>query len=548
VDPRFLTDLGIVLTLGFFGALLVRRLGQSVITGYLLVGAIAGPHALGLIGDTALISHLSELGIIFLMFFLGLEFSVARFRRARNSVLFIGTGELLMNLGAGFFLGWLLGLPAVERMFLAGIMAMSSSGVVAKLLVELRRTATRDAEVLMGIMVFEDFVAVLYLGVLAGAVALGTVAPGPLAEAILRAVAFYGLFLWAGQHVMGWLAGRLVALESEELFTVVAAGGVLLAAAAAAWLGFAAAAGAFLLGMVVADADLESRLRSRLVPFRDVFLVLFFLAFGTLADYTQFVGLAPLVLLAVLLSLVTEVGWTSFLALVSGFGGPTAVRIGSAMVARGEYALIYAAVGLAAGVISNDLYQFTATYVFIMTVLAPVLMTRSRALHAGLRRVVPPFVRFAAGLVSVVMRPIMFADGTQAETAGRWRALLVVAGYATVVAVAFISVEPWQVVTLTAVGAGFSLWLRKLLFRLLHRVRPRLEEAALGGLAATQVTGFVANTFSAVLLAAVAMAAFWHLGQAFTLGVPALLASYLLAASWWVSRQARLSRPTPLPS
>lgn len=273
-----LLDLGLVLAAGFVGAVLSRRLGQSVIVGYVLLGMLLGPYVFNLLRHPDLITMLGEVGIVLLMFFLGVEFSVKRLQKVRRSVLFIGSTELLANLAVGFLAGFLAGWTLTDRLFLAGIMAMSSSGVVAKLLFEMKRTASREAEILMGIMVFEDFIAVIYLGVLAGIVATQAVAPDTVLLAVIKAVLFYGLFLTVGSRLLNKVSGHLIQIDSEELFTAAFLGLLLLVSAGSLQLGIVPAAGAFVLGMIVDQQELAERLHQALGPFRDAFLVVFFLS------------------------------------------------------------------------------------------------------------------------------------------------------------------------------------------------------------------------------------------------------------------------------
>jgi len=360
------------------------------------------------IAETTLVRAISELGILLLMFFLGIEFSLERLKRVRAAVLLVGTGELLANLSVGFLVGYALGWGLIERAFLAGIVAMSSSGVVAKLLIEWRRTANPEAEALMGIMIFEDFIAVLYLGVLAGLSGEGARA-SPVVLSLLKATAFYALVLGVGGKVLSRALTLTLRLRSEELFALLWLALIILAGVGAAQFGVAPAAGAFRLGMIspARDSDLGERIYGRLEAFRDVFLALFFLAFGMLLEPESLKRVLPLVLLVVPLSILTELVITSSLAFLAGFPAPVALAIGAGMIPRGEYALLYAAFGQQLGLIRSDLVQFTGWYVFVMTLLAPAFMKNTRPLYRALRRLIPTPVAFAGTLISTTLQPMM---------------------------------------------------------------------------------------------------------------------------------------------
>ena len=397
---NILFELGIVLFLGFFTALIIKKLGQSVIIGYMVVGLLIGPNALGLVKDPELLNILSELGVVFLMFFLGLEFSINKFRKIKNSVFFIGTYEVILNLIVGFLLGAAMGFMPIERLFVAGIIALSSSGVVAKLLFDMRRTASKGSEVLMGVMVFEDFLAVVLLGILSSFAASHTVQISVIALSAGKALLFYGVFLAVGMLVINKVTDALLKIESQELFTALMLGVILLIGSLAVYIGLASAAGAFLLGMLINSYDVEERLHRTVSAFKDIFLIIFFVTFGMLLNPAEIPKILWMVAIIVPVTIVGEILITSSSAFFSGFSSKSAVAIGASMIARGEYSLIYASLGHNTGAISEKLYMFTGVYVFIMTLIAPVAMKNSYKIKSFLSAVAPPFLKYGAKLVS----------------------------------------------------------------------------------------------------------------------------------------------------
>jgi CPA2 family monovalent cation:H+ antiporter-2 len=507
-----LLDLGLVLAAGFAGALLARRLGQSVIVGYVLLGVLLGPHTLDLIQNPDLITMLGEVGVVLLMFFLGLEFSLKRLQSVRRSVLFIGSTELLANLAVGFLAGYLAGWPLIDRLFLAGIMAMSSSGVVAKLLFEMKRTASREAEILMGVMVFEDFIAVIYLGVLAGIIAAQAVTLDTVIWSVVKAVLFYGLFLTIGARLMRRLSARLAQIDSEEQFIAALFGLLLLVAAGSLQLGVVAAAGAFLLGMVIDQQELVERLHQTLAPFRDAFVVIFFLSFGTHLNPQVFPEVALYVALFVPLSILAEVVVTSTAAFISGLSPRKAVAIGAGMVARGEYAMIYATLGLTAGVISPVLYNFTGLYVLVMTLLAPFFMRHSGIIVQAISRIVPVTWKFAAKTVSAVMRPVMLPDKEEKEPVSIFTGLLL--AYIGLLIIAFLNKQMWLALILAALGAALIFAMYRLLYQ---RITTNFGEVSPSDLPMEEsiccsVVGFTLRMAALVWGTALILAVFWQLG------------------------------------
>lgn len=528
-----LLDLGIVLAAGFVGAMLSRRLGQSVIVGYVILGMVLGPYTFDLIRNPDVITMLGEVGVVLLMFFLGLEFSLKRLQRVRRSVLFIGSTELLANLAVGFLAGYLVGWPQTDRLFLAGIMAMSSSGVVAKLLFEMKRTASREAEILMGIMVYEDFIAVIYLGVLSGIVAAQAVTLDTVLLAVVKAVLFYGLFLTLGAWLLGKISKRLAQIDSEELFIAALFGMLLLVAAGSLQLGIVAAAGAFVLGMIIDQKELLERLHQTLAPFRDAFLVVFFLSFGMHLNPQVFPQVALYVALLAPLSIMAEVVVTSAASFISGLSPRKAVAIGAGMVARGEYAMIFATLGLAAGVISPLLYNFAGLYVLVMTLLAPLFMRNSAVIQRALSRTVPTTWKFAAKTVSGVMRPVILSDKEEQEPVSIFTALLL--AYVGLLVAAFLNRELPLAFLFFVLGVALILSM----YRLLNgRITAGIAQIPPGDLAMEKsiccsVVGFTLRMAALVWGASLLLAAFWQLGVWF------IAASLLLFAilAYYFSRR-----------
>lgn len=512
MDNILLLDLGVVLAAGFAGALLSRRLGQSVIVGYVILGLLLGPYAFDLIRSPELITMLGEVGVVLLMFFLGLEFSLKRLQRVRRSVLFIGSTELLANLAVGFLAGYLAGWSQIDRLFLAGIMAMSSSGVVAKLLFELKRTASREAEILMGITVFEDFIAVIYLGVLSGIVAAQAVTLSTVVLAVVKAVLFYGLFLTLGARMIGKISGRLAQVDSEELFIAVLFGLLLLVAAGSQRLGIVSAAGAFVFGMIIDRQELMERIHQTLAPFRDAFLLVFFLSFGMHLNPHTFPQVALYVALFAPLSILAEVLVTSAASFISGLSPRKAVAIGAGMIARGEYAMIYATLGLTAGVVSPVLYNFTGMYVLVMTLLAPLFMRNSPAIGRLLSRVVPATWKFAARTVSGVMRPVILSDKEEYEPVSIFTGLLL--AYLGLLVTAFLNKNLSLALLFVVLGAALIL----AMYRLLNgRIAAGIAEISADELTMEKsiccsAVGFTLRMAALVWGASLLLAAFWQLG------------------------------------
>jgi CPA2 family monovalent cation:H+ antiporter-2 len=408
MEESLILELGIVLVIAFFAALGAKRIGQPVISGYIAAGLIIGPFGLAFVKNVTLLESFSEIGIALLMFFLGIEFSISKFKKIKNAVIFIGTYEVVLNLAGGFVLGSLIGVLTAfsfkEKLFFACIIALSSSGVVAKLLFDMRRTASKDSEILMGVMVYEDFIAVVILGLLSSISYSSKVGIESIAIPALNALLFYTVFILLGILLIHKLIDYLASIESQELFTALMLGLVFLTGSLAYKFHISSAAGAFLLGMIITSFDVEQRLHRTVAAFKDIFLIVFFISFGMLLDFRQIPSVIIPVGIAVFASTLLEITISTSGAFFSGLSAKKAFTIGTSMIARGEYSMIYAALGLAAGAISNNLYQFTGIYVFAMILIAPIAMKNSDKLYNACTKITPKFFKKFLYMLSRFLR------------------------------------------------------------------------------------------------------------------------------------------------
>lgn len=537
-----LFQLGIVLFLGFFTAIIMKRLHQSVITGYMVTGLLIGPNTLGLIKDTSLINALSELGIVFLMFFLGLEFSLSKLKKVKNSVLFIGTYKILLSLTVGILLGNFLGLLSKEKLFLAGIIALSSSGVVAKLLFEMKRTASRESEVLMGVMVFEDFVAIILLGILSSLATAETFQISIISVSIIKSVLFYAVFILIGLVTMNRFIDKvLMRISSQELFTALVLGIILLIGSFAIKIGIASAAGAFLLGMLINSYDVEERLHRTISAFKDIFLIVFFISFGMLLDPKQIPAILWMAAIIVPVSIVAEIIFTSSAAFFSGFSAKSALNIGSSTVARGEYSLIYASLGFGAGAISEQLYQFTGVYVFLMTIVAPLAMKNSGRLCNLFSKAVPPFMKYNMKLVSLTMRPILLPEESGLKINRKFIFICIFTLYMMIVVGAFIAKRLVFLIPLCLMGLLVSYQLRRLFIAKIRKTEKHFNyhEMHQGPYDLDRIAQSIANIFSGFLAIIVLGASFWNFGPPILITLLALFFIYLLGISIYIYRTSQ---------
>ncbi len=352
-----------------------RVAGLPPILGYLLVGVIVGPHALDLMPDASGASHLAEFGVVFLMFSIGLEFSLPRLYAMKRIVFGLGFAQVVITAVATGWVAMLTaGVPWLVGVGLGGALAMSSTAILSKLLADRRELDSSHGREVMGVLLFQDL-AVVPLLVIIPALARPV---GELAEAVaiasIKAVVLLSLVLFIGQKVMrGWFT--LVARrKSAELFML----NVLLITLGLAWLteaaGLSLALGAFVAGMLISETEYRYTVEEDIKPFRDVLLGLFFISIGMMLDVPAIVREWPRVLgvLSALLFGKLAVAWG--LSRLFGATPGTALRTGLWLCAGGEFSFVLLARGESVGLLAGGPLQPVLAAVVLSLMLAPLIV------------------------------------------------------------------------------------------------------------------------------------------------------------------------------
>lgn len=375
-----LLEAGIVFAVLAVGGAVAARIRQSVIPAYILVGVLLGPHTPLALPDvvrietTEFVTLLQELGIVLLLFFIGLEFNLERLLASRDRVVRAGLLDLGVNAVVGLALGFAFGFTLLEAVFLAGIVYISSSAIITKTLIDLGWIADPETEAILGVLVFEDVVIAFYLALLAP-VALGN-APRETAVSLAVSLGFIVALVLLAFYGTGLLE-RLLDTQSDELFLLRIVGSAALLGGIALALGVSEAVAAFFLGAAFGSTSHAHRIARVITSERDLYAAVFFFAIGLVTD--------PAVVAAVLAPLAVLVVVTGASKLASGYAGGRAyglssrrsVRVAVALVARGEFSLVIAALAVTAGV-DPAVPALAVGYVLVMSVLGTVLMR-----HAG---------------------------------------------------------------------------------------------------------------------------------------------------------------------
>jgi len=379
-------EVGLALALIALAALISARLRFSVVPFLILAGMAVGPHApkigpldFRFIGSAPLIEFMGRVGVLFLLFYLGLEFSVSRLIKSGKSIvvggsIYIGI-NFLLGLGYAALMGW----PFKEVLVAAGITTISSSAIVAKVLFDLRRTANPETEMILGIIMFEDVFLAVYLSLVSGMVLSGATSIGGVLGSAGLALAFILGFIGLGRLAVP-LLNRVFRISSNEVFLLVLFAGLFLVAGLGETIHVAEAIGALLLGLVLAETEHGERIEHLIVPFRDFFGALFFFGFGLTIDPFALGGAVWPVLGAVLVTLAGNIAAGILAGKSARLGMGPSLNVGLTIVSRGEFSIIMANLARTGGLLPV-LQPFAALYVLITTVLGPLLTKESERIY-----------------------------------------------------------------------------------------------------------------------------------------------------------------------
>jgi CPA2 family monovalent cation:H+ antiporter-2 len=384
---------GLALTLMAAAAGASAWLRLSIVPFLIVAGLVVGPHLppVGILDlrferSAPLLDFLGRLGLLLLLFHLGLEFSVGRLLRAGRVIVVGGALYLAINLALGLGYAQLLGWPLREMVVAAGITTISSSAIVAKLLIDLRRTANPETEMILGIIMLEDIFLAVYVTAISGLVFSGATPLSGIAGATALALGFMLGLLALGRLAVPWLNRALNIAADEGLLLVVMAGLLVIAGIAEA-LHVAEAIGALLVGLVLAETEHQARIEHLIRPLRDVFGAVFFFHFGLTIDPYALWGAVGPALGAVGLTLVGNVGAGLLAGRRARLSWRASTTIGLTILSRGEFSIIMANLGKAGGLLPV-LQPFAALYVLVLAIVGPLLTKEAGRLHHAVSRVV----------------------------------------------------------------------------------------------------------------------------------------------------------------
>ena len=388
-----LKDIVIIFALSTFVNFLFTRIKVPAIIGYLLTGVIAGPYLLGLISSPENVEVMAEIGVILLMFTIGLEFSLNHLLKIRRMVFLGGFMQLLLTAGVTMLVARVYHFAWNEAVFVGFLTALSSTAVVLKLLQERSELTTHHGKTIVGILIFQDIILVpllLLTPMLGGET--GEVG-NDLLMLMLKTVGIM-IFIWAGtKWIMPWVLHQIAMTRSQELFLM----SILLICLAVAMLtnelGMSLAFGAFLAGLMISDTEYSHSAFGNLIPFKDVFTSFFFVSIGMLLDLGYVSEHPWLVIGTVLIVILIKAIIAGFTAFTVGHAFIGTVAVGLALAQVGEFSFILAGLGLTHEIITPAHFQLFLAIAITSMALSPLLIHVSKHLSRVIMKLpLPPFL------------------------------------------------------------------------------------------------------------------------------------------------------------
>jgi CPA2 family monovalent cation:H+ antiporter-2 len=424
--PDLIRDLALILIAGAVTTLVFRKIRQPLVLGYIIAGFLVGPHfhLIPTVADTENIDTLAEMGVIFLLFSLGLEFSFKKLMRVGGAASITAFVEIAFITVAGYYTGKFMGWSFMDSLFLGGMLASSSTTIIIRAFDELGVKTKQYARIVFGVLVVEDIVVILLMVLLSTIAVTQQFEGGEILFTVLKLVFFLALWFAAGIFLLPTLLKKAKALMDEEALLILSLGLCLGMVVLATEVGFSAELGAFIMGSIIAETTSAERIEHLTKPVKDLFGAIFFVSVGMMIDPQAIVQYGWPVICVTLLTLFGKLFSTTAGALLSGQPLKQSVQVGMSMAQIGEFAFIVATLGLSLGVISDFLFPVAVGASAITTFTTPYLIKFSEPLYLFVERKLPS---------KWVQRLNTYSTGTQnIQAESDWRPVL--KSYATIAA------------------------------------------------------------------------------------------------------------------
>ncbi|WP_137718315.1 cation:proton antiporter [Methylobacillus flagellatus] len=387
----FIQDLAVIMLVAGMVTIVFHRFKQPVVLGYILAGLIIGPHTppFPFIHDQDTINTLAELGIVFLMFSLGLEFSLRKLRAVGATAIVAALTEIVLMIWLGYEIGRYFSWNTMDALFLGAMLAISSTTIIVKALEELDMKRERFAQLIFGILIVEDILAIGIIALLSSLAVNGSISTLDAAATLGKLTLFMVVSLVFGILLVPRLLQYVASFKRDEMLLITVLGLCFGFCLLVIKLEYSVALGAFMIGAIMAESR-QIKLIERLIkPVRDMFSAIFFVTIGLLLDPNTIIQYAQPVMVVTLVVILGKIISCSLGTLAAGNDGRTSLRVGMGMAQIGEFSFIIAALGLTLGVTSHFLYPIAVAASVITTLLTPYLIKAADPLSTSITRHVP---------------------------------------------------------------------------------------------------------------------------------------------------------------
>lgn len=389
--PHFITDLTLILAVAGVTTLIFRRIRQPVVLGYIIAGFLVGPHFgfFPTVVDEEGIRTWSEMGVIFLLFTLGLEFSFKKLVKVGGSSSITAVVEITLMIGIGFLTGYLLGWNTMDSIFLGAILSMSSTTIIIRAFDELGVRTKKFATLVFGILIVEDLVAILLLVLLSTLAVSQQFAGMELLNQIFKLSFFLILWFLAGIFFIPTFLKRTRNLMNDETMLIVSVALCLLMVVLAVQVGFSAALGAFIMGSILAETTQAERIEHLIKSVKDLFAAIFFVSVGMMIDPAVLIEYAGPIAIITLITIFGKLLTTGLGALLAGQSLKHSTQAGMSLAQIGEFSFIIASLGVSLKVTSGFLYPIAVAASAVTTFTTPFLIKKSGTVYGYLERILP---------------------------------------------------------------------------------------------------------------------------------------------------------------
>ena len=436
----FIQDLAVIMLVAGVVTILFHRLKQPVVLGYIVAGFIIGPHTppFGLIHDEDTIKTLAELGVIFLMFCLGLEFSLRKLFKVGATAFIAAFLEIILMIWIGYEIGRWFDWNTMDSLFLGAILAISSTTIIVKALNDLKMKNQRFAQLIFGVLIVEDILGIGIIALLSSIAVSGTVSSGEVFSTVGKLSLFMIVALVIGILLVPRLLAYVAKFESNEMLLITVLGLCFGFCLLVVKLEYSMVLGAFLIGAIMAESRQLIKIERLIEPVRDMFSAIFFVAIGLMIDpqiLLQYAWPIAVITVAVVLGKMLSCGLGAFIA---GNDGRTSLRVGMGLSQIGEFSFIIAALGMTLQVTSDFLYPVAVAVSAITTLLTPYLIRGADPLSLKIAAVMPKRMSRVFGMYGEWLRSIQ-PQGEGAMLASMIRKIILQVGVnlALVVAIFF---------------------------------------------------------------------------------------------------------------